>query len=86
MHTSIASLVLGWVSASLSTYDINGPLGKGPGSHEIATRLGSGAAALKALGAELGFPLSNVDITTDGIEYTGSPAPLWPDKNMATRN
>lgn len=65
---------------------MRGPLGKGPGSHEIATLLGSGAAARNAVGAELGLPLSKVDITTEGVEYTGSPAPLCPDKNIATRN
>lgn len=78
--------MFGCVSASLSTYDISGPLGNGPGSQEMATRLGSGAAARRDEGAELGLPLSKVDITTDGAEYTGSPVPLRPDKNMATRN
>lgn len=74
--TSNASFVLGCVSPSLKTYDMSGPLGNGPGSQEMATRLGSGAAALRLDGAELGFPLSSVDMTTEGVEYTGSPEPL----------
>lgn len=66
--TSRASLVLGWVSVSRKTYEISGPLGNGPGSQEIATRLGSGATARNEDGAELGFPFSKVEITTDGAE------------------
>lgn len=78
--------MFGWVSVSRNTYDISGPLGNGPGSQEMATRLGSGATARKEDGAELGLPFSRVEITTEGAEYTGSPLPPRPDRNMATRN
>lgn len=66
--TSRASIVLGCVSVSLSTYEIRGPFGKGPGSQDIATLLGSGAAALRADGGELGLPLCSVEMTTEGSE------------------
>lgn len=65
---------------------MSGPLGNGPGSHEMATRLESGAAARSDCGAELGLPFSRVEITTDGAEYTGSPGPPRPDRKIATRN
>lgn len=84
--TSKTSIVFGCVSANRRTYDIICPLGKGPGSQEMATLLESGAAALSAAGGELGLPLSEVNMTTDGAEYTGSPALLRPAKKIAIRN